>query len=135
MAWETKSDFEFTAKGAEIQNVPGTDTYIKRVYFYTDDTPKGQVTIKPLTDIETENGILKTIPDAPYYTLDTLPENVVKAMQKANEMDEVTLVCTVTRAHTVTGAQDQGEEPNFFIRDENMKTLEVQLIQDESGEV
>jgi hypothetical protein len=135
MGWKTKSDFEFTAKGAEIENVPGTETYIKRVYFHTEDTPKGQVTIKPLTDIETENGILKNIPDAPYYTLDTLPENVVKAMQKANKMDEVTLVCTVTRAHTVTQAQDQGEEPNFFIRDENMKTLEVQLIQDQSGEV
>jgi hypothetical protein len=129
MAWETKSDFEFTAKGAEIELVPGTETYIKRVYFYTDDTPKGQVTIKPIKDTETEeNGILKTIPDAPYYTLDTLPENVVKAMQKANKMDEVTLVCTVTRAYY------QGEEPNFFIRDENIKTLEVQLIEDQSGD-
>ena len=130
MAFENKSGFEFRAKGAEITLVPGTDTYIKRVYFYTEDTPKGQVTIKPITDKETEeNGILKNIPDAPFYTLDTLPENVVKAMQKANKMDEVTLVCTVTRAYY------QGEEDNFFIRDENMKTLEVQLIQDESGEV
>ena len=130
MGWKTKSDFEFTAKGAEIENVPGTETYIKRLYFYTEDTPKGQVTIKPLTDKETEeNGILKTIPDAPYYTLDTLPENVVNAMQKANKMDEVTLVCTATRAH------HQGEEPNFFIRDENMKTLKVESFQDESGEV
>jgi hypothetical protein len=129
MAFETKSDFEFRAKGAEIENVPGTDTYIKRLYFYTEDTPKGQVTIKPIKDKETEeNGILKIIPDAVYYTVDSLPENVVKAMQKANKMEEVTLVCTVTRA------QHQGEEPNFFIRDENMKTLEVQLIQDESAE-
>jgi hypothetical protein len=129
MAWETKSDFEFTAKGAEIQNVPGTDTYIKRLYFYTDDTPKGQITIKPLTDKETEeNGILKNIPDAPYYTLDTLPENVVKAMQKANKMDEVTLVCTATRA------QHQGEEPNFFIRDENIKTLKVESFEYEGSE-
>jgi hypothetical protein len=129
MAWETKSDFEFTAKGAEIQNVPGTETYIKRVYFYTDDTPKGQVTIKPLTDKETEeNGILKNIPDAPYYTVDTLPENVVKAMQKANKMDEVTLVCTATRA------QYEGEEPNFFIRDHNIKTLKVQSFQYEGSE-
>jgi RNase adaptor protein for sRNA GlmZ degradation len=88
------------------------------------------VTIKPITDKETEeNGILKNIPDAPFYTVDTLPENVVKAMQKANKMDEVTLVCTVTRAH------HQGEEDNFFIRDEKMKTLKVQLIQDQSGEV
>jgi len=130
MAWETKSDFEFTAKGAKIELVPGTETYIKRVYFYTDDTPKGQVTIKPIKDTEIkENRILKIKPEAPYYTLDSLPENVVKAMQKANKMDEVTLVCTVTRA------QHQGEEPNFFIRDEKIKTLEVQLIQDESGEV
>ena len=129
MGWKTKPDFEFTAKGAEITLVPGTDTYIKRVYFHTEDTPKGQVTIKPLTDKETEeNGILKTIPDAPYYTLDTLPENVVEAMQKANKMDEVTLVCTVTRA------QDQGEEPNFFIRDENMKTLKVESFQYEGSE-
>ena len=128
MGWKTKSDFEFTAKGAEIENVPGTETYIKRVYFHTEDTPKGQVTIKPLTDIETENGILKTIPDAPYYTLDTLPENVVKAMQKANKMDEVTIVCTATRAH------HQGEEPNFFIRDENMKTLKVESFQYEGSE-
>jgi hypothetical protein len=129
MAWETKSDFEFRAKGAEITLVPGTDTYIKRVYFYTDDTPKGQVTIKPLTDKETEeNGILKNIPDAPFYTLDTLPENVVKAMQKANKMDEVTIVCTATRAH------HQGEEPNFFIRDENIKTLKVESFQDEGSE-
>ena len=130
MAWETKPDFEFTAKGAEIENVPGTETYIKRVYFHTEDTPKGQVTIKPLTDKKTEeNGILKNIPDAPYYTLDNLPENVVNAMQKANKMDQVTIVCTVTRAH------HQGEEPNFFIRDENMKTLKVESFQDESGEV
>jgi hypothetical protein len=129
MAWETKSDFEFRAKGAEITLVPGTDTYIKRVYFYTDDTPKGQVTLKPLTDKETEeNGILKNIPDAPFYTLDTLPENVVKAMQKANKMDEVTIVCTATRAH------HQGEEPNFFIRDENIKTLKVESFQDEGSE-
>ena len=129
MGWKTKPDFEFTAKGAEITLVPGTDTFIKRVYFYTEDTPKEQVTIKPLTDKETEeNGILKTIPDAPYYTLDTLPENVVEAMQKANKMDEVTLVCTVTRA------QDQGEEPNFFIRDENMKTLKVESFQYEGSE-
>jgi hypothetical protein len=130
MAWETKSDFEFTAKGAEIQNVPGTETDIKRLYFYTDDTAKGQVTIKPIKNIELkENRIMKIKPVAPYYTLDTLPENVVKAMQKANKMEEVTLVCTVTRA------QHEGEEPNFFIKDQNMKTLEVQLIQDQSGEV
>ena len=130
MAWETKPDFEFTAKGAEIKIVPGTDIYIKRLYFYTEDTPKGQVTIKPTKDKKTEeNGILKTVPDAVHYTVDTLPENVVKAMQKANKMDQVTIVCTVTRA------QDQGEEPNFFIRNENMKTLEVESFQDESGEV
>jgi len=129
MAFETKSDFEFRAKGAEIENVPGTDTYIKRLYFYTEDTPKGQVTIKPIKDKETEERLIpKTIPDAEHYTVESLPENVVKAMQKANKMEEVTLVCTVTRA------QHQGEEPNFFIRDENMKTLEVQLIQDESAE-
>ena len=129
MAWETKSNFEFTAKGAKIELVPGTETYIKRVYFYTEDTPKGQVTIKPIKDKETEeNGILKNIPDAPYYTVDTLPENVVKAMQKANKMDQVTIVCTVTRA------QDQGEEPNFFIRDENMKTLKVESFQYEGSE-
>ena len=130
MAWETKSDFEFRAKGAEIELVPGTETYIKRLYFYTEDTPKGQVTIKPIKDKETEERLIpKTIPEAVHYTLDSLPENVVEAMQKANKMDEVTLVCTVTRAYY------QGEEDNFFIRDENMKTLEVQLIQDESGEV
>ena len=129
MAWETKPDFEFTAKGAEITLVPGTDTYIKRLYFYTEDTPKGQVTIKPTKDKKTEeNGILKTVPDAVHYTLDTLPENVVKAMQKANKMDEVTIVCTVTRA------QDHGEEPNFFIRDENMKTLKVESFQYEGSE-
>ena len=129
MAWETKSDFEFKAKGSEIKNVPRSETDIKRLYFYTEDTPKGQVTIKPLTDKETEeNGILKTIPDAPYYTLDNLPENVVNAMQKANKMDEVTLVCTATRAH------HQGEEPNFFIRDENMKTLKVESFQYEGSE-
>jgi len=129
MGWKTKPDFEFTAKGAEITLVPGTDTYIKRVYFYTEDTPKGQVTIKPLTDKETEeNGILKNIPDAPYYTVDNLPENVIEAMQKANKMDEVTIVCTATRAH------HQGEEPNFFIRDENMKTLEVESFQYEGSE-
>ena len=68
MAFENKSDFEFRAKGAEIENVPRSETDIKRLYFYTEDTPKGQVTIKPLTDKETEeNGILKTIPDAVHY--------------------------------------------------------------------
>ena len=130
MAWETKPDFEFTAKGSEIKNVPRSETDIKRLYFYTEDTPKGQVTIKPIKDKETEERLIpKTIPEAVHYTVDTLPENVVKAMQKANKMDEVTIVCTVTRA------QDQGEEPNFFIRNENMKTLEVESFQDESGEV
>jgi|GEM_PF-6832756 hypothetical protein len=129
MAFENKSDFEFRAKGAEIENVPRSETDIKRLYFYTEDTPKGQVTIKPIKDKKTEeNGITKTIPDAAHYTVDSLPENVVNTMQKANEMDEVTIVCTVTRA------QDQGEEPNFFIRDENMKTLEVQSIQYERSE-
>jgi len=129
MAFENKSDFEFIAKGAEIENVPRSETDIKRLYFYTEDTPKGQVTIKPIKDKKTEeNGITKTIPEAVHYTVDTLPENVVKAMQKANEMDEVTIVCTVTRA------QDHGEEPNFFIRDENMKTLEVQSFQYEGSE-
>ena len=129
MAFENKSDFEFRAKGAEIENVPRSETDIKRLYFYTDDTPKGQVTIKPIKDKETEeNGILKNIPEAPYYTVDTLPENVVEAMQKANKMDQVTIVCTVTRA------QDQGEEPNYFIRDENMKTLKVESFQYEGSE-
>ena len=129
MGWKTKPDFEFTAKGAEITLVPGTDTYIKRLYFYTEDTPKGQVTIKPIKDKETEERLIpKTIPEAVHYTLDSLPENVVEAMQKANKMDEVTLVCTVTRA------QDQGEEPNFFIRDENMKTLKVESFQYEGSE-
>ena len=129
MAWETKPDFEFTAKGAEIKIVPGTDTYIKRLYFYTEDTPKGQVTIKPTKDKKTEENLIpKTIPEAVHYTLDSLPENVVKAMQKANKMDQVTIVCTVTRA------QDQGEEPNFFIRNENMKTLKVESFQDEGSE-
>jgi hypothetical protein len=45
MAFENKSDFEFRAKGAEIENVPRSETDIKRLYFYTEDTPKGQVTI------------------------------------------------------------------------------------------
>jgi len=129
MAWETKPDFEFTAKGAEIKNVPRSETDIKRLYFYTEDTPKGQVTIKPIKDKETEERLIpKTIPEAVHYTLDSLPENVVKAMQKANKMDEVTIVCTVTRA------QDHGEEPNFFIRDENMKTLKVESFQYEGSE-
>jgi hypothetical protein len=129
MGWKTKPDFEFTAKGAEITLVPGTDTFIKRLYFYTEDTPKGQVTIKPIKDKKTEENLIpKTIPEAVHYTVDTLPENVVKAMQKANKMDEVTIVCTVTRA------QDQGEEPNFFIRDENMKTLKVESFQYEGSE-
>ena len=129
MAWETKPDFEFTAKGAEITLVPGTDTFIKRLYFYTEDTPKGQVTIKPIKDKKTEENLIpKTIPEAVHYTVDTLPENVVKAMQKANKMDEVTIVCTATRAH------HQGEEPNFFIRDENMKTLKVESFQYEGSE-
>ena len=129
MAWETKPDFEFTAKGAEIKNVPRSETDIKRLYFYTQDTPKGQVTIKPIKDKETEERLIpKTIPEAVHYTLDSLPENVVEAMQKANKMDEVTLVCTATRAH------HQGEEPNFFIRDENMKTLKVESFQYEGSE-
>jgi len=129
MAWETKPDFEFKAKGSEIKNVPRSETDIKRLYFYTEDTPKGQVTIKPIKDKETEERLIpKTIPEAVHYTLDSLPENVVEAMQKANKMDEVTLVCTVTRA------QDQGEEPNFFIRDENMKTLKVESFQYEGSE-
>jgi len=41
MAFENKSDFEFIAKGAEIENVPRSETDIKRLYFYTEDTPKG----------------------------------------------------------------------------------------------
>jgi hypothetical protein len=129
VAFENMSDFEFRAKGAEIENVPRSETDIKRLYFYTEDTPKGQVTIKPIKDKETEERLIpKTIPDAEHYTVDTLPENVVKAMQKANKMDQVTIVCTVTRA------QDQGEEPNFFIRDENMKTLKVESFKYEGSE-
>ena len=37
MAFENNSDFEFTAKGSEIKNVPRSQTDIKRLYFYTDD--------------------------------------------------------------------------------------------------
>lgn len=129
MGFSNKADFEFTVSEAEIENVPRSETDIKRLIFHTEDVPKGKITVKPTKDKETEeNGIPKTIPDAAHYTLEDLPENVINALQKAQEIEELNCVATVTKA------QDEGEEPNFFIRDENMETLEVRLIQDDSGE-
>lgn len=125
----SEEDYSFTATHAEIEYVSGSETDIERLIFHTDDVPKGQITSRPKKDKDVEKkGIPGTSPDSEHYTLEELPDEVVNAMQKAVEMDEVKLQATVTKA------DDGDDDPNFFINSNHLETLSVVLIQDEGGE-